>query len=289
MDRESTLGWALVLPTVILLIVMVGYPFVWGVLLSFQDKRPGLDPKWVGIDNYIFNWTQDQNFLRVVWNSIFFTLLACAGKAVFGLGLALVMNVPFRAQNLARAAFLLPYIIPTSLSTIAFLWMFDGTYSVTNWSLVALGLIERGPAYLATAGWAMFSVIIANIWRGTPFFGITLLAGLQTISQELYEAASIDGASTMQRFWHVTIPLVKPVLLIVTMFSVIFTLAEFPLVYILTRGGPTFSTHIFGTYAYIIGTEGQRLGMGASISLSMFPFLLLFAFANMIWLRKMSY
>ncbi|HEV8638815.1 MAG TPA: sugar ABC transporter permease [Chloroflexota bacterium] len=286
LEREAVLGWVLVAPAVITLVVMLGYPFVYGIWLSFLDKQPGLEAKFVGLDNYVYNWTKDQNFPRVIRNTLVYATIACVFKAVLGLSLALVMNNRFRLRNASRAAFLLPWIVPTSLSTIAFLWIFDGTYSVINWSLLNLGVIERGPTYLGDPFWAMVAVIIANVWRGTPFFGITLLAGLQTISTELYEAASIDGCGPWERFVHVTLALVKPVLVLVTMFSIIATLADFALVYVLTRGGPAFATHIFGTYAYIIGTEGQRLGQGASISLSMFPFLLAFSAVVMIWLRR---
>lgn len=286
LEREAVLGWLLVAPAVIVLVLMVGYPFVYGIWLSLLDKQPGFPAKFVGFDNYVYNWTKDQNFPRIIRNTLVYAGIACIVKAGLGLGLALVMNNNFRLRNMARAAFLLPWIVPTSLSTIAFLWIFDGTYSVISWTMVHLGLWIRGPSYLGDPFWAMAAVIIANVWRGTPFFGITLLAGLQTINQDLYEAASIDGAGTWDRFVQVTIPLVKPVLVLVTMFSIISTLADFALVYVLTRGGPAFATHIFGTYAYIIGTEGQRMGQGASISLSMFPFLLGFSAIVMVWLRR---
>jgi multiple sugar transport system permease protein len=149
--------------------------------------------------------------------------------------MALVMDQSFHGKNLARAFLLLPFIVPTALSTIAWMWIFDPTFSVINWLLVHGGAIQTGFSWLGNSTLAMVAIIIVNTWRGMPFYGITLLAGLQTISPELYEVAAIDGATTRQRFWYVTMPLIKPVLVIVTMFSVIFTFSDFQLIYALTH------------------------------------------------------
>jgi multiple sugar transport system permease protein len=204
---------------------------------------------------------------------------------VGGLGLALTMNQNFRGKNIIRALMLLPFIVPTVLSTIAWMWMLDPGFSVINWLLKYFGLADPGPSWLGNPTLAMISLIIVNVWRGLPFYGITLLAGLQTISPDLYEAATIDGASTWHRFIYVTLPLLKPVIFIVTMFSIIFTFADFQLVYVLTRGGPANATHLFATYAFDIAMGGGQLGMGASVALAMLPPLALIIIAMSIYMK----
>ena len=203
-----------------------------------------------------------------------------------GLGLALAMNQHFRMKKLVRAVLLLPFIVPTVLSTVAWLWMLDPAFSVVNMLWVELGGTRPGPSWLGNAKLAMFSVIMINTWRGLPFFGITLLAGLQTIPPELYEAATIDGSTGWQRFRYVTLPLLKPVILIVTLFSVIFTFADFQLIYVLTHGGPNNATNLFATYAFDIGMTAGRLGLGASIALTMLPALALLIVALTLYIRK---
>jgi multiple sugar transport system permease protein len=196
------------------------------------------------------------------------------------------MNQNFAFKNLIRALLLLPFIVPTVLSTIAWQWIFDPAFSILNWLLVASGLVDPpGPSWLGNPHLAMASLIIVNTWRGLPFYAITLLAGLQTISPELYEAATIDGASAWDRFRYVTLPLMKPIIFIVTMFSVIFTFADFQLIYVLTHGGPANSTHVFATYAFDIAMLGGQLGQGASIALTMVPALALIILAMAIYLR----
>jgi multiple sugar transport system permease protein len=203
-----------------------------------------------------------------------------------GLAMALVMDQQFHGKNFARAFLLLPFIVPTALSTIAWMWIFDPTFSVINWLLVNVGIVEKGFSWLGNATLAMVSIIIVNTWRGMPFYGITLLAGLQTISPELYEVAAIDGASARQRFWHVTMPLIKPVLVIVTMFSVIFTFSDFQLIYALTHGGPANATQVFATYAFDLGMSGGQLGLGAAVALSMLPALALLIVGLTVYLRR---
>jgi len=163
--------------------------------------------------------------------------------------------------------------------------MLDPSFSIVNWLLRYFDLANPGPSWLGNPALAMVSLIIVNTWRGLPFYAITLLAGLQTISPELYEAATIDGASAFARFRYVTLPLLKPVIFIVTMFSVIFTFADFQLVYVLTRGGPANATHLFATYAFDVAMGGGQLGMGASIALSMLPPLALIIIAMAVYMK----
>ena len=177
-----------------------------------------------------------------------------------------------RVKRLLRGAVLLPWVIPTALSTLGWWWMFDSLYSVVNWTAIRLGLISApGPNWLGMADYAMAAVIAVNVWRGLPFFAITVLAGLVSIPREFFEAAEVDGAGSWNRFWHVTLPLLKPVLAVVILFSTIFTFSDFNIVYVLTRGGPVNTTHLFATLAYQIGLNGGNLGQGAAISLFMLP------------------
>jgi multiple sugar transport system permease protein len=221
-----------------------------------------------------------------VLNTFVYTAVATVLKMVGGLGLALVMNQDFRFKNLTRALLLLPFIVPTVLSTIAWQWIFDPAFSVVNWTLIATGLIDPpGPSWLGNPHLAMGSLILVNVWRGLPFYAITLLAGLQTISPELYEAATIDGASAWGRFRYVTLPLMKPIIFIVTMFSVIFTFADFQLIYVLTHGGPANATQVFATYAFDVAMLGGQFGQGAAIALTMVPPLALIILAMAIYMR----
>jgi multiple sugar transport system permease protein len=196
------------------------------------------------------------------------------------------MNQAFRLKNLVRAVLLLPFIVPTVLSTIAWMWILDPSFSVINWLLVHAGLAVRGPSWLGNPTLAMSSLIVVNTWRGLPFYAITLLAGLQTIPPELYEAATIDGAGALDRFRYVTLPLLKPVVFIVIMFSLIFTFSDFQLVYVLTRGGPANATHLFATYAFDIAMSGGQFGLGASVALAMLPPLTLLIVALALYLGR---
>lgn len=285
LEREAVFSWVMLGPAVLFLLAFVAYPFAYGLLLSLQQRAVGQDGVFVGLQNFVNN-ANDPAFWQVARNTFVFTAVATVLKMIGGLALALVMNQQFPFKNTVRAALLLPWIVPTVLSTIAWMWIFDPTFSVINWVLVNSGLMATGPSWIGDGVLAMTAVIIANVWRGLPFYAITLLAGLQTISQELYEAAAIDGATARRRFWHVTLPLLKPVLLIVTMFSVIYTFSEFQLVYVLTGGGPANATNIFATHAFNIAMGAGQLGQGASVALSMFPPLLMVIAALTLYLRR---
>ena len=197
-----------------------------------------------------------------------------------------VLRRLFNSKAVLRAVILLPFIIPTVLSTFAWKWMFDPTFSVLNYVLFHLGVIHGRINWLGDPALAMISVIIVNVWRGVPFYAISLLAGLQTISPELHEAAAIDGARAWQRFRHVTWPLLLPVTLVIVLFSVIQTFADFQLVYVLTGGGPANATQLFATYAYQLGIGTGLLSQGAAISLAIFPILLLVVIVQLVYIRR---
>jgi len=285
LDRQGVFGWLMMALPLLFLAAFVGYPFVYGILLSLQDRPVAKAGHFIGLANFIKNF-HDPIFWRVALNTFVYTGAATLLKMVGGLGLALAMNQDFRMKNLVRAVLLLPFIVPTVLSTVAWLWMLDPAFSVVNRLLIGLGVPRPGPSWLGNPALAMFSIIMINTWRGLPFYGITLLAGLQTVPPELYEAATIDGAGGWQRFHFVTLPLLKPIILIVTLFSVIFTFADFQLVYVLTHGGPQNATQLFATYAFDIAMGAGQLGLGASVALTMLPALALLIVALTLYLRR---
>jgi multiple sugar transport system permease protein len=284
-ERESVFSWLMIIPPMAFLLALVGYPFIYGIWLSLENRPVAQAGTFIGLANFVADF-HDPVFWQVVQNTFVYTGAATVLKMIGGLGLALVMNQAFRLKNLVRAAMLLPFIVPTVLSTVAWMWILDPSFSVINWLLIHTGIANPGPSWLGNPFWAMTSLIVVNTWRGLPFYAITLLAGLQTIPPDLYEAATIDGASVLDRFRYVTLPLLKPVVFIVTMFSLIFTFADFQLVYVLTRGGPANATHLFATYAFDIAMSGGQLGLGASVALTMLPPLALIIVALAVYMRR---
>ena len=287
LEDERWLALALFLPTVIILGLFIAYPFVEGVVLAITNARVGVPGHFIGLSNFEKLWN-DSIFRTAVWNTFWYTGVTTVFKLALGLWLALLLNRHFRGKALTRAFVLLPFIIPTVLSTFAWKWMFDPTFSVINWTLFRIGLIHGRINWLSDPDLAMISVIIVNVWRGVPFYAISLLAGLQTINPELQEAAAIDGARPWQRFWHVTWPLLLPVTMVVVLFSVIQTFADFQLVYVLTGGGPANATHLFATYAYQVGIGTGLLSEGAAISLAMFPILLIVVIVQLLYIRRVE-
>jgi multiple sugar transport system permease protein len=264
----------------------VAFPFGMAIYFSLSDYWVGSPGSFIGLDNYraILG---NEVFRQTVFNSFVFTAIALTFKIVLGVWLALLLARDFRFKRLIRGAVLLPFVIPTALSTLGWWWMFDSLYSVVNWTAIRIGLINPpGPNWLGQAAYAMAAVITVNVWRGLPFFAITTLAGLVAIPREFYEAAEVDGASAWARFWHVTLPLLKPVLAVVILFSTIFTFSDFNIVYVLTRGGPVNTTHLFATLAYQVGLNGGNLGQGAAIALFLFPLLGAVVFFQLRFIRK---
>jgi multiple sugar transport system permease protein len=260
---------------------------VMAIWFAMTDISVGVAGRFVGIVNFTKAW-EDTIFQTAFRNTVFYTFWATVFKLSLGMWLALLLNRHFRFKRLIRASMLLPFIIPTVLSTFAWRWMFDPTFSVINWSLYHMGWITDRIPFLSNGDYAMWCAILVNTWRGMPFFAITLLAGLQTISPDLHEAAALDGANAWHRFWHVTWPLLLPVTLVVVVFSVIQTFSDFQLIYVLTGGGPANSTHLVATYAYQIGVASGLLGQGAAISLFMFPVLFGVVWVQLRYLKRME-
>lgn len=285
LERESSLGVILMLPGALLLMVFMAYPFFLGIWLSITDSMIGQMGHYIGLRNFEDLWT-DSIFLHTARNTMVYALVTVPFKAVLGLGLALILNNHMRFSNPIRAAVMMPYIVPTALSTLGWFMILDPVFSPISWLLKHFGLITENINFLGAPGVAISSVCLVNIWRGLPFFAITILAGLQAVPNELHEAAAIDGAGMWHRFLHVTVPHIKGIVLIATLLSIIWTFADFQLIYVLTKGGPANETHIFGTYAYQIGLAATEIGMGAAIALYMFPILTVFAVILLVYLRR---
>ena len=272
-NDRNWLGAAFMLPAAVILIMFLAYPLGLGVWLSFTDAKIGRSGEFIGLENY--EWLMDDStFITSVFNTILYTTVASAIKFAVGLYLALLLNerLPFKA--VLRAVVLIPFIVPTVLSAIAFWWIYDPQFSIISWSLKKMGWISTNIDFLGDVWNARWSVIFANIWRGVPFVAITLLAGLQTVSPSLYEAATIDGATPWQRFRFITYPLLTPIIAVVMTFSVLFTFTDFQLIWVMTRGGPVNATHLMATLSYQRAILAGSLGEGAAISTAMIPFLL---------------
>jgi multiple sugar transport system permease protein len=289
LDRERILGPVFITPALILIVLLVAYPFCMAVYFSLSNAFIGRPSRFIGIANFVRLWQSDA-FRQTFQNAFVFTSVAVAFKLVLGIALALLLEQQLWFKRLIRGAILLPWVIPTALSTLGWWWMFNSLYSVINWTGIALGVLHApGPNWLGQQYYAMTAVIVVNIWRGLPFFAITILAGLVAIPAELYEAAETDGAGAWSRFWYVTLPMLRPVLAVVVLFSTIFTFSDFNIVYVLTRGGPINSTHLFATLSRVIGIDSGRTGEGAAISLYLFPLLVLVVWAQLRFVRKQAY
>src|SRR6059036_3614656 len=289
LDRERVLGPLFITPALILILLLVAYPFCVALYFSVSNAFIGRPSRWVGLHNFIALWDSDV-FRQTFQNAFVFTSIAVAFKVVLGIILALLLNEQLWFKRMIRGAVLLPWVIPTALSTLGWWWMFNSLYSVVNWTGIALGIVDPpGPNWLGQRYYAMSAVIAVNVWRGLPFFAITILAGLVAIPKELYEAAEADGAGANARFWHVTLPLLRPVLAVVVLFSTIFTFSDFNIVYVLTRGGPINSTHLFATLSRVLGINTGRIGEGAAVSLYLFPLLVFVVWAQLRFVRKQAY
>lgn len=272
-NNRDILGWLFMLPAAIVLLVFLTYPLGLGVWLGMTDTKVGRGGAFIGFENY--EWLfKDRVFWLSVFNTFLYTVVASIIKFALGLWLAIILNnhLPFKA--FIRAIVLIPFVVPTVLSALAFWWIYDSQDSVISHVLIQMGLIDTTIDFLGDPNNARASVIAANIWRGIPFVAITLLAGLQTISPSLYEAATIDGASGWQRFRYVTFPLLTPIIAVVMTFSVLFTFTDFQLIWVMTRGGPVNATHLMATLSFQRAIQGGALGEGAAIAVAMIPFLL---------------
>ncbi|HET7402500.1 MAG TPA: sugar ABC transporter permease [Usitatibacter sp.] len=273
LNNRNVLGLMFMLPAAVLLLLFLTYPLGLGTWLGFTDTKVGRAGHFIGLENYEFLWGDSVTRLAL-FNTLFYTTVASVIKFALGLWLALLLNRHIPFKSFIRAIVLLPFIVPTALSAIAFWWIYDAQFSIVSWALVKMGVITTYIDFLGDPWMARLSTIAANIWRGVPFVAICLLAGLQTISPSLYEAAALDGATPWQRFRYVTLPLLTPIIAVVMTFSVLFTFTDFQLIYVLTRGGPLNATHLMATLSFQRAIPGGSLGEGAAVATAMVPFLL---------------
>src|SRR5712664_26410 len=268
MRRKSMIAFLFALPLIAIVAGLVIYPAFYAIHLATLNK--GMQ-RFVGFDNFLFLFKRN-TFWMVVEQSVLFAVTAVIFKAVIGFVVAhFVHNIPLKGQRKWRGMLLIPWVIPPAMSTLAWLWLFDPSYSAFNYTLSYFGI---GPiSWTGDAYWARFSVILDNVWVGAPFFMIMYLASLKSVPEQLYEAAAIDGANWWQRIWYVTLPMMRNIIAITTLFSLIVTFANFDIVRILTAGGPLDHTHIFATWAFRVGIEGSDIPLGASVSLFMVPIL----------------
>src|ERR1700753_2004094 len=268
LKRKSTAAFLMALPLIVLIAIFVLYPALYSMHLATLNKSM---QKFIGLGNFTFLFKRD-TFWLVVKQSCIFAITAVVFKALIGFIVAhFVHNIPAKGQRKWRGMLLVPWVIPPAMSTLAWLWLFDPSYSAFNYTLAFFGI---GPIpWLGEAGWARFSAILLNIWSGAPFFMIMYLAALKSVPEQLYEAASIDGANWWQRTWYVTLPMMRNIIAITTLFSLIVTFANFDITRILTSGGPLDTTHLFATWAFKVGIESSDIPLGASVSLFMAPIL----------------
>lgn len=273
-SNPNWLGFWFMLPAMAILILFLAYPLGKGIWMSLTDIKIGRAGKFVGLENYEELIFFDKTFINATMFTLVYTFVASVVKFALGLYLALLLNNNMPFKSFIRSIVLIPFIVPTVLSAIAFWWIFDTQFSIISWALKNLGLISQNINFLGDPVLAQATVIFCNIWRGIPFIAITLLAGLQTVSPSLYEAATLDGASRWQIFRNITYPLLTPIIAVVMTFSVLFTFTDFQLIWAMTRGGPVNATHLMATYSYQKGILGGQLGEGAAIATAMVPFLL---------------
>ena len=281
MRRRSTIAFAMCLPLIVIVAGLVIYPALYSIFLSTLNKT---QTRFIGLGNYTFLLSRDV-FWMVMRQSAIFAISAVFFKALIGLITAhLVNNLPSKGQRKWRGMLLVPWVIPLALSTLGWWWLFDPTHSAFNWIIRALGGSEI--AWLSDPYWARFSVILVNVWYGAPFFLIMYLAALKSVPEQLYEAAAIDGANAWQRFVHITLPMMRNIIAITVLFSLIVTFANFDIVQIMTAGGPRNMTHVFATYAFLLGIRSGDIPLGAAVSLFMFPILAVAAVFILRGVRK---
>ncbi len=274
-QKEKKLAIILIAPVVLYLVLVMGLPLLWAVYTSLTDKVIGAaEVNFIGIANYI-DIIKDSVFQKALFNTFIFAFFAVIGKVVLGVIMSLTMNQPVRGRGIMRVAMILPWTIPTIVSVFAWQWIYSDVGGALNRILMVLRITDHQIGWLSTTSMAMFSVILVNIWRGTPFIAISVLAGLQNISPDLYEAASLDGANVIQRFFYVTLPSVKNVIILSAFVTTIWTLNDFEIVWLMTRGGPSHATELVSTYSYIQGFMNSDIARSIAASLILVPILVI--------------
>ena len=286
LGRDWTVGIPFVIPVVILCIGFVGYPVVFAMYLSFTTKIAGRPEEWVGFQNYISLW-EDSNYRSAVWNTTYYTVVSVFFKFCVGIGLAMLLNMRLPARNIFTGLALLPWIAPPVVTALVWQWLYEPTFGAFNYMLVnVFHFAPKGLDFLGDRNFAMPAVIFTVIWRGFPFFAVMLLAGLKAINQELYEAASADGADALRRFWYITMPGLRNVSLVVVLLATIWTFNDFTIVWNLTQGGPAGSTELYSILTYKVAFRSLMLGKGVAISATMMPVLIVIVIVLARYMRR---
>lgn len=267
------------------LVLIQGYPFIWALVVSFSDQRIGQEGDFIGLENYL-SLLGDSAFWRAMHFTFLYVFAAILFKLFFGFIMALMLNQPIKGRGFFRALLFLPWALPTLTSVLAWRWMLGDIGGIVNYVLQGLHVIAKPVGWLGVPVLAQISVVFVNVWRGTPFFGISILAGLQSISPELYEVATIDGANAWKRFLHITIPAITPVVLLVTLISTIWTLGDFAIIWLMTRGGPANATQVFSTWSYVVTFQNLELANGIAIALTIMPLSLVLMIVTMRYIFR---
>lgn len=279
--RRLTPSWpglVLIGPALLVLLGVIGYPLVRAFYMSLHTIvliRPQLGQPFVGLQNY-FNVIQSPYFLNALWQTFVWTSVNLVAQLVLGLLIALVLNNSFPGRGLARGAMLIPWVVPSVVAVLTWRWMYDGQFGIINSWMVQLGIIDRGVAWLGNTGTAMGAVLIESIWKGTPFVLVMLLAGLQAVPTELLESAKVDGANAWQRFWHVTMPMLRPTVVIAATLTTIYSFNNFNSIWLMTEGGPLRSTETLTILTYKTAFQGFNLGEATAIGVITFVILFIF-------------
>lgn len=273
-DAKKRMAYLLILPAFGYIVFSMLAPLIWSFYTTFTNKMIGSEGTFIGLKNYIAV-LNDRVFWRAMGNTLIFTIGSVVFKVGFGMVLALILNDSIRGKNVYRALLLLPWTIPNVVSVLTWQWIFSDVGGAFNTILMNLGIIKAPLGWLSDRSLAMVSIMIVNVWRGTPFLALTLLAGLLTISADLYEAGKIDGAGMFQRFWHITLPGVKNVLVLGSLVTTVWTLNNFEGVWLMTGGGPLNATQIIGTLSYSYAFQSYNIGKALTVSAIVFPFILL--------------
>lgn len=265
---KGLIRFSFLLPVILYLLIFFGYPLYYSLTVSLQDynlqtEYTGIAP-FIGLTNYL-NVLQDPTVRMAAWHTLIFTVGSIVPQFLIGLGLALFFARKFPLSRFLRSLMLLPWLLPLVVSGTVWKWLFDQTNGVIDQMLASLHLLPAHYGWLTTPGWALAAIIITNIWIGIPFNMVLLYSGLQGISGEVYEAASIDGANRWQQFWYITVPLLRPVIGVVLLLGLIYTLKVFDVVYVMTSGGPANTTQIFATWSYNLSFAQQLFGQGAAL------------------------
>lgn len=283
---DAVLGWFMVSPVLVYILLLVGYPFFLSIYFSLSHVTvAGGDAGFVGFANFTALFG-DQEFRRGLFNSLSFTFFAEIGKAVLGIGLAFLLLQVMPGKKFFRFFLMLPWTMPISLALIGWKWMYDPEFSVLNWLLIHVHLIHPpGPDWLGDSLYTYLAILSVNIWRGFPFSAVIVLAGLTSIPQDMFDAAKVDGAGFFRTWHYVITPLIAPILFIGLIFDITFTLGDLTIVYLLSNGGPGFSTEILPLLAYQQGIVAGDLSRGSAFALVLFPFL----FAGVIFFLRLLY